>query len=74
MSGTDEPQVTRLNCEGEGCDNTFEIAEAPGLAEGARSLQAAMEAHEAGWFAAGGQVLCPVCAARARALKSSADR
>lgn len=64
MSGTDSPRVTRLSCEGEGCSHTFEIREVPGLPDAALSLQAAMEAHKAGWFAAGGEILCPQCAAR----------
>lgn len=67
MSEQDTPQrVTLLTCEAAGCNNTFDVIENPELPEAARSLAAALEAHKAGWFAAGGPILCPACAARAK--------
>ncbi len=67
MSAPEDHTVTLLRCQTEGCGRSFTIDENPAIPAEARSLKAALDAHKAGWFAAGGPVLCPDCAAKTRA-------
>jgi hypothetical protein len=57
-----EKSAVLLSCQAEGCSNTFETLFEEGLPEAARSLQAALESHKAGWHAVSGPILCPQCA------------
>ncbi len=54
--------IAILTCQGEGCTRTFKIEEESGVPSHVTSMRAAVKAHEAGWYAAGGPVLCPDCA------------
>jgi hypothetical protein len=57
------PPIATLTCHGKGCTRTLEITGESGVPSHVTSMRAAIKAHEAGWYAASGPILCPECAA-----------
>jgi hypothetical protein len=56
--------IILLTCQGQGCGNTLEEDLEPNVPDHVKSMKAAVKAHDAGWYAASGPILCPECAGK----------